>query len=130
MSNMNDKTKGVIAYIFGLISGLIMLLVKENSRVVKIHGAQAVTIWGLYFLIRIAYRFIPVSIPGFSYILYGCYFVLIIMGIMKAYNEQEPELPVIGDIAKSIFNKQIEEGTSSNNVVNSNENNNNENNNE
>ena len=107
MSNMNDKTKGVIAYIFSLISGLIMLLAKENSQTVKLHGAQAVTIWGLYFIIGTAYRFLPITIPGFSTILSVAYIALIIIGIVKAYNEQEPEIPVIADIAKSIFKKQI-----------------------
>lgn len=109
MSNMNDKTKGVLAYIFGVISGVIMLVIKDNSKTVKLHGAQSITIWGLYFIIRMAYRFIPFTIPGFSTVLYGLYFVLIIIGIVKAYKEQEPEIPVIADIAKSIFKKQIED---------------------
>lgn len=108
MKNMNDKTKGVLAYIFGFISGLIMLVMKENSKTVKLHGAQSVTIWGLYFIISMAYNFIPFNIPGFEVILYVAYFALIIMGIVKAAKDQEPELPVIGDIAKSIFKKQIE----------------------
>ena len=109
MSNMNDKTKGVLAYLFGLITGIIMLVVKNNSQIVKLHGAQSITIWLLYFILRMAYRFVPFTIPGFDMILYVAYFALIIIGIVKAYKEQEPEIPVIGDIAKTIFKKQIEE---------------------
>ena len=31
------------------------------------------------------------------------------IGIVKSYNEDDPELPVVGQIAKSLFGKKIEE---------------------
>ena len=36
------------------------------------------------------------------------YIALVIMGCVNAYKEKEPELPVVGGIAKSIFGKQID----------------------
>ena len=38
----------------------------------------------------------------------GIYLVAMVYGIVKEYNDDEPELPVIGDFAKNIFQKQIE----------------------
>lgn len=49
------------------------------------------------------------EIPFFSTLLYGLYVVLIIIGIVKSNNEDDPELPVVWQIAKSIFDKKIEE---------------------
>lgn len=107
---MNEKTKSILAYVFGWIGGLIVLFgVKDNERNTKVHAAQAIVISVAYFIITTAYRFIPIIIPFFSTAIWILYIVVIVMGIIKANKEEEPELPVIGDIAKSIFGKKIEE---------------------
>lgn len=106
---MNDeKTKSVLAYIFGLISGLIILLMKDTEEKTRIHAAQSITIFFAYYIIKFAYGFIPFGIPYFEYILTAVYLVAIVTGIVKACNSDEPEIPVIGNIAKNIFKKQIE----------------------
>lgn len=104
----NDRIKGLVAYLLGFIGGLIMLLLKDNSKTVRFHGAQAIVISVGYYIISIAYSFIPVTIPLFNTVLNAIYAILIIMGCVKAYKEEEPELPVVGGIAKSIFAKQID----------------------
>ena len=55
------------------------------------------------------YRVVPIYIPFFSTIIYGLYIVLVIIGISKANKDEDPELPVVGNIAKSIFGKKIDE---------------------
>lgn len=107
---MNQKTRAILAYIFGWLGGLIVLFaVKDNEKNTKIHAAQAVVIGLGYTIISVAYGFIPVTIPFFSTALWAVYNLAIIFGIVKANKEEDPELPVIGNIAKSIFKKQIEE---------------------
>ena len=107
---MNEKTKSILAYVFGWIGGLIILLaIKDNERNTKFHAAQAVVIGLGYMLIKLAYNYIPIVIPFFSTALWGIYIVAVIMGIVKANKEEDPELPVIGGIAKAIFGKKIEE---------------------
>lgn len=107
---MSEKGKCIIAYIFGWIGGLIVLFaLKDNSKNTKFHAAQAIVLSVCYFLLAIIYSMIPISIPFFSTILWGVYIVGIIMGIVKANRDEDPELPVIGAIAKSIFGKSIEE---------------------
>ena len=109
MSNLDDKVKGLIAYLLGFIGGIIMLVMKDNSKTVKLHGAQAIVISVGYYIISLAYSFLPITIPFFSTALNLVYVALIIMGCVNAYKEKEPELPVVGGIAKSIFGKQIDE---------------------
>jgi len=72
----------------------------------KSHAAQAIVLSGGYFLISAIYSYIPVRIPFFSTVLWGVYIVGIIMGIVKANREEDPELPVIGGITNSIFGKK------------------------
>lgn len=107
---MSEKAKAIVAYLFGWIGGLIVLFaMKDNTRETKFHAAQAITLSVGYFLISLIYRYIPITIPFFNTALWAIYIIGIIMGIAKANKEEDPELPVIGGIAKSIFGKKIEE---------------------
>ena len=100
---MSEKGKGVLAYIFTWIGGLIVLYGT------KIHAAQAIVIGIGYMVIYMIYRFIPVYIPFFSTIVYGLYIALVIIGIVKVNKGEDPELPVVGKIAMSLFDKKINE---------------------
>ena len=107
---MSEKGKAILAYVFTWIGGLIVLFgMKDNERNTKIHAAQAIVIGIGYMIIYTIYRIIPIYIPFFSTIIYGLYVVLVIIGIVKANKEEEPELPVVGGIAMSIFGKKIDE---------------------
>lgn len=105
---MSEKAKCIIAYIFGWIGGLIVLFaMKDNEKNTKFHAAQAIVLSAGYFLISMVYAFIPFTIPFFSTVLWAIYIIGIIMGIAKANKGENPELPVIGGIAQSIFGKKI-----------------------
>lgn len=106
---MNEKGKAILAYVLGFIGGIIVLVgMKDSERNTKFHAAQSIVISVGYWLLTIVYAFIPVSIPLFSTALWVIYILAIIMGIVKANKEEDPELPVVGGIAKSIFGKAID----------------------
>ncbi len=107
---MSEKGKCILAYLLGWLGGLIILFaIKENTIDTKFHAAQSIILSGGYFLLTIVYSFIPISIPFFSTALWVIYIIGIVMGIAKANKEENPELPVVSGIAKSIFGKKIEE---------------------
>ncbi len=107
---MDDKGKGIIAYIFGWLGGLIVLLAfKDNNKKTTIHACQAIVISVGFTAINIIYGLIPISIPFFSTVVWALQIVLLVMGIVKVVNNEAPELPVVGNIAKSIFAKKIDE---------------------
>lgn len=103
---MTDKTKGILIYILGWLGGLIFLLQKDSSQTTKLHAAQAIVASAGYIILNILSGFIP--IPFISTILSVLYLVIMISGIVKVCQENSnPEIPVIGNIAKSIFGKTI-----------------------
>lgn len=107
---MSEKGKAILAYIFSWIGGLIVLFgMKDNTRNTKIHAAQAIIIGVGYMIILAVYEFIPIYIPLFSTLIYGLYIVLVVIGIIKATKDESPELPVVGNIAMSLFGKKIDE---------------------
>lgn len=106
---MTDKSKGVLAYVFSLVGGLIFLLSKDSSKNVKIHSAQSIVIFLGYIILTAIYQVNPFRIPMVSTAIFVIYILAIVFGIGKVYSEEDPELPIIGEIAKKIFGKQIEE---------------------
>lgn len=107
---MNEKTKCILAYIFSWIGGLIVLYgLKDNEKNTKFHAAQAIIIGFGYMIITAVYRFLPIYIPFLSTALSVLYLLCIVFGIIKACNGEDPELPLVGNLAKSMFGKKIEE---------------------
>ncbi len=107
---MDEKVKSILSYVFGFIGGLIVLyVVKDNERNTKIHAAQSIVISLSYTVLTSIYRMSPIVIPFFTYGLSGIYCVVFILGIIKACNNENPEIPIIGDVAKSLFGSKIDE---------------------
>lgn len=107
---MSEKSKCVLAYIFGWIGGLVVLYAaKNNKRNTKFHAAQSIVLSLAYFIISLVIGFLPFDIPFVGTALYVVYIVGVIFGIVKACKNEDPELPVVGGLAKSIFGKKIEE---------------------
>lgn len=107
---MNDeKTKSVISYIV-FICAVIFLVQKDSSRDLKFNCAQSIVIFAAFLILSIFMGFISgiLGIGLISRIPYLAYIAGIVYACVKAYNGENAELPVIGNIAKSIFGKQIE----------------------
>ncbi len=105
----NEKIKSIVGYIV-FICALIFLFQKENSKDVKFHCAQSIVIFIGYIILSFILGFLSglTGIGFLSILPYIAYIIFIILGIVKANNGENPELPVVGNIAKSIFGKQIE----------------------
>lgn len=104
---MSEKTKGVIAYLFGWLGGLIILLgYKDSEEQTKLHAAQAIVLSVVYIVLNTAISFIPV-VKDFAGILSIAYFVIAIIGAVKANKLEEYNLPVITELANKWFEKQI-----------------------
>lgn len=112
---MEERYKGVLAYLLGLIGPLVVLFgLKDNTKLTKTHAAQALTIQIISFVTSMVLsilQFIPV-IRYLAYIGYAIpvlLFALQIAGAIKAYHEEEFDIPLVSDWAKKIFGKQIED---------------------
>ena len=104
---MNEKTKGVIAYLFGWIGGLIILLgYKDSEQRTKIHAAQSIVLSIAYCIISFAINFVP-YINKLSWVLSPIYFIIVIIGAVKAYHDEDFTIPIITEQATKIFDKQI-----------------------
>lgn len=105
---MSEKGKCILAYVLTWLGGLIVLYgMKDNTKNTKLHAAQAIVIGIGYVILYVVVSIIPV--PFIHTAIWVVYILAVVFGIIKACNEEDPELPVIGNIAKSMFSKKIEE---------------------
>lgn len=107
---MNEKTKAIVGYIVPLCA-IIFFAQKETDKKTKFHCAQEIVIFVAYLILSFVTGFISglTGIGFITWLAYAFYVAFIIMGIVKANSDAEPELPVIGDITKSIFGKALGE---------------------
>ena len=97
-----------LAYLLGLIGGIVMLVGGGTNRAVKWAAAQSITMWGLYIVLWFAISFIG----GLTHI--GALFILLpIMGLLwfvlwlwtsiTAFQGKDVKVPVIAGVTESLF---------------------------
>lgn len=106
---MSQKGRGILAYFFGWIGGLIVLLaMDDNTRNTRIHAAQAITLAVATIVIGMVAPFIPFIGGLVSTAVSIANIVLWIMGLSKVCKEAEdPKLPIIGDLTMKLFASKI-----------------------
>jgi uncharacterized membrane protein len=99
-----------LAYVFGLIGGIVIYLGGGTNRMVKWAAAQSITMWGLYIAISIVLRFAAGLVPGLWVlalpilgIIGLIWFILWLWTFITAFQGKEVDVPVIGGLTRSIF---------------------------
>lgn len=104
---MQQKVRGLLSYLFGWLGGLIILLAfKDNDDRTKFNACQAIVISAGSFVITLVMGFIP-FVSLLTGIVSLLTFVLNVIGMIKAYKEEDYELPVISDLTRNIFKSQL-----------------------
>lgn len=96
---MTEKTKQILAYVFGPVGGLIFFLLKDSSKETKYHAAQSIVIGVLGTLLGM--------IPYVGFLSGLAYFVFMILGIVRVVNEEDPKIPLISNIVDALFAKEF-----------------------
>lgn len=101
-TGLEPNIAGALAYLLGPITGILFLLVEKESKFVRFHAMQSLITFGLLGLLAVT--------PVIGWLLWGLmiiplvWIVLVAVMMYKAFNNEEYELPVIGDLAR----KQVE----------------------
>ncbi len=98
-TGMQANVAGLLAYVLGLISGLIFFLIEKESKFVKFHAMQAMLFSAALFVLGFVLAFIPIIGLAAGILLNLAGLVLWIVCMVKAYQGDWFKLPVIGDVA-------------------------------
>jgi uncharacterized membrane protein len=112
-AGMTDNVAGALCYVFGLITGILFLVLApyNQNRNVKFHAFQSIfwnlawiALWIVLGIVSIALHVIPVLGALVSAVLYFVLgiggFVLWLYLMFKTYNGDKVVLPVVGPIAE------------------------------
>ena len=100
-----EKLKQALSYVFPVIGGLIVFFStsKEDTKT-KFHAIQSIVLWLISAVVGGVCGFIPFVgwlIGGVCGIII---FALAVLAIIKIIKDNEPELPIVGDITKMALN--------------------------
>ncbi len=90
--------KAALTYALGWITGLIFLLTEKEDKFIRFHAAQSLVLFGGLTLIS----FVPLLGQLLGLILWPLSLILWIVLMVKAYQNQKFELPVLSDLARQI----------------------------
>ncbi len=103
---LTENVAGALCYLFGLVTGIIFLLIAPYSqnRTVRFHAFQSIFFNIATIAFYILWGMISVITHGLAFLLtplFGLLFFLLWLYLMfSAFNNKKVKLPVIGDLAE------------------------------
>ena len=128
---MDQKVRGLLAYLFGWLGGLIVLLAfKDNTKQTNKHAAQSLVFFVIYLIvvmivssfnfvisfivamadnsgISIVFGLLSLVIGLLCFALSVIGIVFKVMGMIKAYHEQDFNVPVISGLTEKLFKSKL-----------------------
>jgi uncharacterized membrane protein len=97
-----------LAYVLGIIGGVIMLVGGGTNKFVKWAAAQSIVFWAAYLIVLL------VVLPALAFILHGfvtiLWMIVNLLGLVvwiwtfvTAFQGKEVRIPLIADITQSLF---------------------------
>jgi uncharacterized membrane protein len=99
-TGLEENIAGLLCYLLGWVTGLIFLLIEKDNKFVRFHAMQSIIVFGLYTIVIIVLRFIPVIGWVLSGILGLIALILWIVLMVKAAQGEKYKLPWAGDLAE------------------------------
>lgn len=115
-SGLDDNVAGALCYLFGLITGIIFLVIEKENRFVRYHAWQSIIVSGIVIILSILVSIIDtilVFIPIIGWIIGGLLFAALGLGafalwvylLYQAYQGKMVKIPFAGDFAEKQLNK-------------------------
>ena len=107
---LTQNVAGALAYILGLITGIIFLVLApyNQNRFVRFHAFQSIFLHGAWIAFWIVNMVLTAMLPWSLMIISSLFSMLIAVGglvlwifcMVKAYNNEMFKIPVLGDLAE------------------------------
>lgn len=105
-----------LAYLFGLIGGIVMLAGGGTNKFVRWAAAQSIVLWGVYIVLEIVLSFVsrPLFFSGAFFVAMLLYWAVGILWLVawlwtfiSAFQGKEVRVPVIAGLTESIFKNML-----------------------
>jgi len=101
-----------LAYLLGIIGGIVMLVGGGTNKAVKWAAAQSITMWGLYIVLMFAFQMLGALTHLYFLFLFVpiiglVWFVLWLWTTISGFQNKDVKVPVIAGITESIFKSAL-----------------------
>jgi uncharacterized membrane protein len=104
-TGMDENVAALLTYVFGLVTGILFLVIEKESKFVRFHAFQSILISAAFIILNMVLGFIPIIGWLISLLLSPVGFILWLILLYQAYQGKWFKLPVIGDYAEEQSNK-------------------------
>ncbi len=105
-TGLDENVAGLLCYVLGWISGLVFILIEQQSKFVRYHAMQSIYIFGAINVGAIVLGWIPVIGNVIAGLLGLLGFILWIFLIIRAYQGAKPKVLWAGDLAEKWVQKK------------------------
>lgn len=99
-TGLNSNIAGVLAYLFGCIGGIVLLVIEREDRYVRFHAMQSTLTFLAALFVTLVLGSLPVMGRLLTWLATLATFVLWMVLMFKAFTGQRYKLPYIGEIAE------------------------------
>lgn len=102
---LEPNVAGVLCYLVGFISGIIIFLIEKENRFVRFHAMQSIILNVVIFIAVFVLTMIPFIGWIISFIIAPVSLILWLFMMYKAYQGEMYKLPIIGDFSEQQVEK-------------------------
>ena len=101
-----------LAYLLGILGGIIFLVGGGTNKFVKWAAAQSITLWGTYIVIYVAFTFVAGMLHMWFlfpllFLLNILWLVLWLWTFISGFQGKEVKVPVIAGLTESLFKSAL-----------------------
>jgi uncharacterized membrane protein len=104
-TGMDENVAALLSYVFGLVTGILFLVIEKESKFVRFHAFQSILISAVLIILNLILGFIPIIGWLISLILTPVAFIIWLILLYQAFQGKWFKLPIIGDFAEEQVKK-------------------------
>ena len=104
-TGLQQHVAGVLCYVLGWVSGIIMLILEPKNSFVKFHAFQSILAFGALTVFLLIFTWIPVIGFAVSIIIYVIGFIIWLSMMLMAAQNKTYKLPYAGNYAEKWANQ-------------------------
>ena len=99
-TGLDENVAGLLCYVLGWVSGLVFVLIEQESKFVRFHAIQSIYVFGVLMIAGIILGWIPFIGGVLAGLISVLGFILWIVLMIKAYQGTRYKLPWSGNLAE------------------------------
>ena len=105
-TGLDENVAGLLCYVLGWVSGLVFVLLEQESKFVRFHAMQSIYVFGTLTVASIVIGWIPIIGAVIAGLIGLLGFVLWIVLMIKAYQGVQFKVKWAGDFAERWVSRQ------------------------